>query len=155
MLVVSLPTYNLARISPPLQGVALWRPHRCSPAGCPARTRGMRPSVDSSMAPGRVALRAHVACTRIDTRIDTRNVACTRIDSARLLIPAWHRVTSWANQVPAAWALDAPARSPPAPASTRATWSRGDLDRGGCPRCATQVAVAAGFCLGNIVFGSV
>ena len=54
MLVVSLPTYNLARISPPLPGAALWRPHRCSPAGCPACTRGMRPSVDSSMAPGHI-----------------------------------------------------------------------------------------------------
>ena len=79
-LVVSLPTYNLARISPPLRGAALWRPQRCSPAGCPARTRGMRPSVDSSMAPGHILGQPSArslgigcagqvdACTRIDTR---------------------------------------------------------------------------------------
>ena len=77
-LVVSLPTYNLARISPPLRGAALWGPHRCSPAGCPARTRGRSASVDSSMAPGHILGQPNAGSVGSGcagrARIDTRNV---------------------------------------------------------------------------------
>ena len=110
MLVVSLPTYNLARISPPLWGAALWRPRRCSPAGCPARTRGMRPSVDSSMAPGHILGQPSArslgigsagqvaACTRIDTRnVGSRGPRSRRPSSMRdsgcpCAMPGRHRV---------------------------------------------------------------